>query len=378
MPAQFHHQCITRQALKSAGISASPELISDYSSFPDFYHRRYQEIKPYMFISNGIEFHYAPHTPVDEFYRYWNCNESDGTFMVSTASNRNRSFCEAGFAFYLEHILDNLHRNNDSEAEKFLGCLLHFLEDASFGVHALEGTDGTDIYVLDRMSGKSVAKYICSIPLPEAVTHHTVTPEIFAATPAEFPALLYRRCADAAAVSRQAVFDTALDYIIGKSQNSVFENQRIMFNSSVQLAADTAATIYAIANGTAPAVTSRKLTDFAPFHYPIGGGGGFQLLRYEEVNGNIRFGVNVEARLLYNIPGGCYKDFHAVITGNGIKQAELSLINDGKICQKFDLEGNCRFDCAIDSPANTFGFIVRAKSGIGSIAVNGGVLGFEG
>ena len=123
MPARLHHQIITRQALRSAGIDGHQQLIDDYSSFPDDYHRRYQEVKPYMFIMDDLEFHYPPHTPVDQFYRYWNHSPERGTFMVDTTTNRNQIFSEAGFAFYLTNILENLKKNAADEADKFLEAL---------------------------------------------------------------------------------------------------------------------------------------------------------------------------------------------------------------------------------------------------------------
>lgn len=374
MPSKIHHQTITRQAFKSTGIAASEKLIDDYSSYPDFFHSRYQEVSPYVFIADGIEFHYPPHTPVDEFYRYWNHTPQRGTFMVSTAANRNCSFSEAGFKFYLDNILQHLRSSGNDEAEKFLGCLLHYLEDSTFGIHALEGPDGTDIYTIDRMSGRDFAKYICSIPLDEKYSGITVIPEIFATVPAEFPALLYRRYSDATATSRRALFDTALEFLTGKSQNSIFENHKIMFRSSVQLAADTIATIHALANGTAPAVNKRKLTDFAPCHYPIGGGGGFQLKRYSENGNKITFGVNLEARLLYHLPADVYSKFRAVISGRSIAGAELDIINDGEKVDTLALAGDRDIEYILPAPRNSFGFIVRAKSGTGSITISDGEL----
>ena len=73
---------ITRQALKSAGVSNASMLIDEYSSYPDYFHRRYEEIAPYLFVKDNIEFHYPPPTPVDQFYRYWNCAPGQGTFIV--------------------------------------------------------------------------------------------------------------------------------------------------------------------------------------------------------------------------------------------------------------------------------------------------------
>ena len=376
MPARIHHQIITRQALRSAGISGHQQLIDDYSSFPDDYHRRYQEVKPYMFIMDDLEFHYPPHTPVDQFYRYWNHSPERGTFMVDTTTNRNQIFSEAGFAFYLTNILENLKKNAADEADKFLGCLLHYLEDNAFGIHALEGPDGTDIYILDRLSGTGFARYICSIPLDESLWELTVTPHIFTGCPAEFPALLYRRYCDAVAISRQALFDTAADYIYGKSKQSLLENHRIMFLSAVQLAADTIATINALAKSAAASTARRKLTDFAPFYYPFGGGGGFQLRRYQENENIISFGINLEARLLYAIPGDLYRNFQATLSAADAGETRVKLVNHGKIIQTLDISGNQELPIDIANPGGEFGFIVHAPKGMGALSLSDPEFGF--
>ena len=369
MPARLHHQIITRQALRSAGISGHRQLIDDYSSFPDDFHRRYREVEPYMFIMDDLEFHYPPHTPVDQFYRYWNYTPERGTCMVDTTTNRNQSFSEAGFAFYLKNILGNLKKDAIDEADKFLGCLLHYLEDNAFGIHALEGPDGTDIYVLDRLSGMDFAKYICSIPLDETLWGLTVTPEIFTRCPEEFPALLYRHYCDAVAISRQALFDTAANYIYGHSKCSVLENHRTMFLSAVRLAADTIATIEAIANRADSPPSRRKLTDFAPFYYPFGGGGGFQLRRYQENNDTISFGINVEARLLYRIPENIYRNFKAALVASEAGETKVELINHGKIIRTMDISGNQEISIDISNPGGEFGFIVHAPKGMGALTI---------
>ena len=372
MPGKYHHQMITRQALKSAGVSGSPLLIEEYSSYPDHFHRRYDEIAPYLFIKDNIEFHYPPHTPVDQFYRYWNCAPGQGTFMVDREENSNISFAEAGFKFYIDHYMDELRSGNEEEAWKFLGCLLHFLEDSAFGIHALEGPDGTDIYVLDRMSGKNIAKYICSVPLDEAVVELTVEPQVIAADAEEFVSRLYCRYVEATAVSRQAVFDMALEYLTGKSENSLAENQRIMFLSAVQLSADCIATLMAISEGRAVAEKLRKLSEFAPFYYPIGGGGSFQLRRYELDGDDFVFGVNLEARLLFKIPA-VYRSFSGRIIAGEVENTTVEVINDGVAVRNFQLDGNADIAVEVENPCGVFGLKVRAPRGKGELTFADGV-----
>ena len=129
MPNKYHHQVITRQALKSAGVNDARLLIEEYSSFPDNFHRDYDNIAPYMFIMDKVEFHYPPHTPVDQFYRYWDHIPHQKTVMLDWTENHNHRIAESGFRFYMEHCVNALREGKREEAWKFLGCLLHFLED---------------------------------------------------------------------------------------------------------------------------------------------------------------------------------------------------------------------------------------------------------
>lgn len=372
MPNKYHHQVITRQALKSAGVNDAQLLIEEYSSFPDNFHRDYDNIAPYMFIMDKVEFHYPPHTPVDQFYRYWDHIPHQKTVMLDWTENHNHRIAESGFRFYMEHCVNALRAGKREEAWKFLGCLLHFLEDSAFGIHALEGPDGTDIYVLDRMSGKKFAKYICSLPLDDSLVELEVVPQILASEIPEAAARLYCRYVEATAISREAAFDIALEYIIGKSNHTLPENQRTMFLSAVQLAADAVATIIAIAECRAPELTQRCLCDFAPFHYPIGGGGRFQLTRYELNGGDFVFGVNLEARLLFEIPAG-YKNFCGRIIASNVENTSLEIINNGSVGQKFQLNGNMDIPLEIPSPGGIFGLRCTAPSGKGEITLANGI-----
>ena len=374
MPGAFHHRSITRQALASAGITDAGKLAEDYCIYPDCFHSRYEEISPYLFIMDKVEFHYIPHTPVDEFYRYWDHIPGEGTRMLSTLENRNLRFTEAGFKFYLEKSVAALRSGEREEAWKFLGCLLHFLEDSVFGVHALEGTDGTDIYVLDRLTGKDVAKYICSIPLNEELLSLQVTPQIFAFDISEAVAILYAKQAKAAASSRQALFDMALGFITGNPSRDVRAGEKVMFLNALQLAADTIATTLAIAEQRAVPSPRRELAEFEPFHYPIGGGGSFQLRKYSVSSNTISFGVNLEARLLYHLPEKSYSRFTALLCGRDAGGAEVEIINHGRTVKSFTIDTNTPVPVEIPEPGGVFGFITRAGRGKGELSVADGIL----
>ena len=105
MPGLIFHQCLTKQALESNRIFDADELVKSYCAYPDFYYdERSPEVKPYMYFHDGIQFHYPPHTPVEEFYRYWDRNE-DGNYPFNHHQNENIIHVESGFRFYLGKII---------------------------------------------------------------------------------------------------------------------------------------------------------------------------------------------------------------------------------------------------------------------------------
>ena len=372
MPGGVIHSAITAQALLSNGISDAEMLARVYCSYPDHYFdHRHDEVAPYMFFCDGIQFHYPPHTPVEEFYRYWDRNEQ-GNYPFTTRPNDNIRHSEAGFRFYFDKVIALLRENDRAEAWKYLGCLLHFLEDAVFGIHALEGADGTDIFVLDRLSGSNVTKILSGIELPEKCYTQTVEPHVMADTVDEAVSLLYSRYVRGTAQSRLAVFDQAVEILYGTGKCSLEENMEKMFLTALSLVADTIATIIAIAENTAPRAETRKLSDFSPCHYPIGGAGGFALRRFEEQDNVISFGTNSTAQLLYNIPVQVYSRFTAEVYADDITQATLHLINNGSTIRSVELEKNKEILIEISGPGGSFGFKITSTAASGKIEIRNG------
>ena len=372
MPDDYLHQCLTRQALVSAGITDAAELFRSYCVYPDyFFGDRHAEVAPYMFFCDGIQFHYPPHTPVEEFYRYWNRDEK-GSYLVHTRENGNLRHAEAGFSYYIEKTVSLLKEGSREEAWKYLGCLLHFLEDSTFGIHTLEGPDGTDIFVLDRLSGREITKDLCRIPFSEELASLTVEPQVFADNVNEAIPLLYTRYVERTCSSREALFDMAANLLYGCSRRSLQENEKIMFLNALALAADTVATVAAIADGTAPVCRERRLNEFSPFRYPIGGGGGFALRRYDEQENIFTFGVNSEAELLFHIPHGEYRRFSARIRLEDASAVTLQVINDGTCVKELRFSGNPEEQLLMDDPGGVFGFKLYSEDRCGRICICGG------
>lgn len=373
MPNAAFHSRITALALECAGICDTGELAERFCNYPDYvFEENSAESADYMFYLDNIQFHYPPHTPVEEFYRYWRVDNGVAR-QIFTQGNANRRHVESGFEYYLSRTVELLRAGNRGEAWKFLGCLLHFLEDSTFGLHALEGADGTDIFVLDRLSGKNVTKELCKTELPPECFSQTVEPEIISDDIEETVALLYARYVRDTAASRQTLFDQAAALLYGVSKREFNENTRLMFSTALSLAADVIATVIAIAENTAIGTAERKLFCFSPFHYPIGGAGGFGLRKFEEKDNVVIFGTNSSAKLLYNIPSNIYSRFSAVVYGDDIKQLTLYLINNGGVVQTIELEKNCETPIEIDSPCGTVGFEISSTELSGRIEIRNGV-----
>lgn len=375
MPGAIFHQCLTKGAILSNNISNAENLIDTYCLYPDFYFEKYSpSLKKYLYFYDNIQFHYPPHTPVEEFYRYWN-RDDNGNYPFTHHKNENIIHVEAGFSFYLGKIIISLKESNQEEAFKYLGCLLHFLEDSTFGVHALEGADGTDLFVLDRLFNSDIAKYLCSIALPEEFSLLKVTPKILTSKREEFVQLLYARYVKDVAISRQYLFDIAVLHQYKTSIRSFEENLKQMFLVALQLATDTIATIWAIVNSNNQNTSLRQLSDFSPYHYPIGGSN-FALKKYEEIDNKITFGANSVASLLYNIPQNLYKTFTCNINAIGVKELTLELINQNKVVETLIIPFEQKYSITIPNPGGDFGFRIKTQNLCGKITISDGIFHF--
>ena len=374
MPGEKFHRCLTARALVCAGVEDAGSFDLDCCCWPDDYcGPRGGEVEKYVYHTDGVPFHYPPHTPVEEFFRYW-ARSAEGLRMVHLRPNDNLRHVESGLRFYLEKSVCLLRRGERKEAWKYLGCLLHFIEDSLFGLHALEGADGTDLFVLDRLSGREVARHLAKLPFDESLLTLAVVPRILSDSVEEAIPLLYARYVRDGASSRRALFDMAADFLYGASREPQRENVKTMFLNALSLATDTLATVFAMSEGRAPVVRERRLVDFAPSIYPIGGSGGFALRRYEEKGNDIAFGVNGEAVLLYAIPRGVYRRFSADVRLEDAGPLVLELVTGGVCAEKFELAGNAAFPVRLDAPGGETGFRVLSREPRGRIVIAGGRL----
>jgi len=163
------HIIITKKALELLPAWERKKLgkVAEYLStecclFPDRYfdivNGGYEKICPYTLHIEGIQFHYLPDTPIKQEYKFW-CVENDSKKKIKHLArifnepNKNWLHASKGFTFYLKKSIECFKKDRFNDAVSFLGILLHVLQDAGSPLHSLEGPDGTDLFVLDRLFG---------------------------------------------------------------------------------------------------------------------------------------------------------------------------------------------------------------------------------
>ena len=383
MPTTVIHFAMTADALKIAcgDIAGFENLIKDYSSYPDFYYSdRSCELEPYMYFTDGVQFHYLPDTPYNPLYRYWKM-EQKNAFLSVPFVNENFRHAKAGFTFYLTNAVDKLRCNKHEEALKYLGCLLHMLEDSTFGLHAMEGPHGADAFVLDRISdyGFQPSALLALIEMPDNMVHPEYKPCSLGLNEAEAVMNLYSRYCRSVEDSRKCCFKYIQSFVADDLDECRTLVER-MYGNAVKICADVIKTVFDIADG----VDCRRekalcATEIEPYQFPFGGFGRYvfnPLLRDYAVDRNgkkmllesaekvfeygFSFGSHYRGDLRWDIAPGTFKKFTAELTFH--KEYPLDgkisfkLINNGAEIDNFILDrGNISQKISINSPAGEFG-----------------------
>ncbi|MBQ7178392.1 MAG: hypothetical protein IJS08_13335 [Victivallales bacterium] len=402
MPDGATHSRITQCALECCGLLAAGDnsaLVHDYCRFPDeFYGPRRNEIAPYTFMKDGIQFHYPPHTPYEEAYRYWNADENGRLFHSHTFINHNFEFMLAGFQFHFSRIIACLRNNEKDEARKFLGCLVHTLEDSTFGLHALEGPGGADAFVLDRMADSSdfpVRPSYLAARINSKECHATnYVPRSLGRTADEASMRLYAEYVAYVADSRKSLFSFILKANGGDMEACRDLNQR-MFDNAVKITADAIWTVFAIADGKNATPPPCPLTDMEPHVFPFGGFRPYRYTAFErnyavnlkdervplklllpegpkEFSQGLSFGTHAEGELLFWIAPGSFDatrlkvGFHPDLH---FGKASLQIINDGAVVEEVVLD-EMAYTTTIN-PRNLFGLRFTSNYNAGCICVVG-------
>jgi len=396
MPDSKVHSALTRAALamQSADTGDNEKLISEYSSWPDLYFSdRWKELAPYMFFLDGIQFHYPPDTPYSELYRYWKRGEN-GFFRSRPFVNENFRHVTAGFRFYIERIVRNFRQNDLEEGKKYLGCLLHMLQDSCFGLHALEGAGGADAFVLDRLTDDAVrpSMIMAKMQYRDDYPELDYAPRSLGNSPDEMVMKLYAAYCAASADARKCGFRYILNTLENRPERNT-EPENRMYADTVRLCADVIHTVFQLGRGEIVPSGPCRLEELEPYQFPFGGSGGYRFRsfvrnrafdrddnpipleldcgRFEH---GLSFGTHHEGSLLYWIAPGGFREFTATV---GLHRAfpvrgkvELTLVNHGSEVETFTLDESRRSrELKIPHPADEFGLSFRSSPACGVLVL---------
>jgi hypothetical protein len=189
---------------------ALEDLVNEYCFWPDqwFDPGKFAAIDPYQLVIDDIQFHYPPIHPVEYEYAYWRMDGAGNPRLHDFGPNRTWGFFRTGVTHYLRAICDDLSRGRVQDAAKRLGILLHFFQD-THELHSLEGEQGTDIFVFDRLlPGPEEDPYITPTswlinPQPPRGDIRGYRPVLKGVTVPEAVLLLYARYAEVLAFNRR-------------------------------------------------------------------------------------------------------------------------------------------------------------------------------
>ena len=332
MPGALTHSQLTRAALElqPRPVGNVDDLISDYCNYPDRCFSKWEELQKYSFFLDDVQFHYLPDTPWNELYRYW--KHEDGTLRRARKFvNENFLHAHAGFEFYITNFIREFQQGQEEEAKKYLGCLLHVLEDATFALHTLEGPGGTDAFVLDRLMdapfspAAELAKLSADgLPLPD---HH---PQSLGNSPGELLMRLYAEYYRAGSRARQFSFR----YLLARAENrpdDAREAQIGQYHNSVKFCADVIFTLYQLGRGEkCEQPDPFPLAELQPHEFPFGGPGAYCYRSFDsgfavapdgsrrplrladrEYADGLAFGNHFEGSLRYWIAPAVFRNFTA-------------------------------------------------------------------
>ncbi len=410
MPDPVQHSKLTKAVIDfltpyfQLPENASKSLIEKYCCYPDDFLSQdknvYESIVPYMFIKNGIQFHYLPDTPFNELYRYWLPKlEEQRLEKPKQFHNNNFEHAKGGFEFYLNSIVKCFSEDNYTEGAKFAGCLLHMLEDSSFGAHSLEGPYGTDLFVLERLFEEQddLSKTpLCILTALDCskIKSFEYVPKLLGESVQEIVMHLYAAYVKTVSRSRRICFKIVQNVYNGNENENPALVQE-MFANTIKFCTDMLFSVWAIANQKfkdSKHLKKISLSKLEPFEFPLSGSGGYRFLSYLKdiaVNSDIKkiplqlkldnkiisfdkgisLGSHYEALLYYWIPKGLYLTFEASIglhpdSLNQKSGVKIQLINDGKTVQEFDFnEENSSVIIKIKKPQGNFGFKISYTSG---------------
>ena len=250
MPATAQHRRMTANALNLVPELPGPRsrLTEEFCLYPDQALNAPEEFTRYCRLPSGEWFHYLPDVSYAELYRYHTVDCAGHIRRARAFRNGNYDFALPGFLHLLRQSATLLGDGKEEEAMKYLGVLLHVLQDACFGIHALEGPGGSDLFFFDRLRigdfspAEVLARLNCS-----DFPFFSAAPRMLGTSVPEAALRLYSHYCRTARAARRSCMEILLAHWNGKSENTA--SCLSMYRNAVLLCADVLKTVSELATG---------------------------------------------------------------------------------------------------------------------------------
>ena len=402
MPGAATHSYLTESALKLVpGFPGEHSaFINDYCNYPDHYFGGFEKIKPYYFETDGIQFHYPPDIPYNDLYRYWGMN---GNRFGRIRQFRNENFVHvhAGFAWYLERTVNCFKHGDWEEGKKYLGSLLHMLQDSTFGAHVLEGAGGTDLFALNRLIESEELPVMALINISCLEFHPPeYVPVSLGSTADEAVMNLYTEYCCRTDRARKCAFRIILNEVYGKKADSE-PLVKELYENSVALCSDVIFTVLEIARGVSEIRGDLPLHLIEPFEFPLGGFGNYVFRTIEKDRAFLKdgtaipleirtgqdrrsvkgfsFGVQFEGALRYWIAPGAFREFCGCIglhpAYGGRAKIFFEILNNGIVAESFEIDDeNPVHEIHLTNPCNEVAIQFRTDFPYGILVLGDAIL----
>ena len=375
MPDSYTHRTVTAHAARLANFANSEKLIETYCLYPDLYYGKDKNaIEPYLFMDGDTGFHDIPASSITELYQFWVPDEKGQLHRGRKYSNASYLFCEKCFSFYFENIQKAIDDKRFDDVKKFTGSLIHHMQDATFGLHALEGAAGADVYTLNKLSGVDFMSYFFDLKLKDEWQSEVLIPKYLGDTPAEAAMLLCTEYIRHNKKSCNALFAIAANRI-SKNDTAVLDSETLnMYRSSVDITAMILFTVTSWINKTR---FNRQgsylyLSDIAPYEAPLGGTGNYRIKMLQINDTELEFGVHFEQNIIYHIANDTFSEFTAEIFANNTNEVNINIVNNNDIIDNLVLNNNETKTIKINTPCGVFGLRTNTAKPAGALFIRNG------
>ena len=398
MPASSQHRKLTANALDLVPELPGPRgrLAEEFCLYPDLALNDPVTLAPYCRLPDGEWFHYLPDISYAELYRYHTVDAQGRCRRARPFRNANHEAAVAGFVCLLDRSASSLRGGNGEEAMKHLGVLLHVLQDACFGIHALEGPGGCDLFFFDRLGigDFSPAELLARVDCP-GIPDLSREPRSLGDSVPEAAMRLYARYARTVRAARRTCVAMLAERWSGTGISP--EMALPMYREAVGVCADVLKTALRIAEDRPARGTPTPLAELEPYEFPLGGYGGYRFrsletdcwhtpdgrrrpLEFPDISfaSGLSFGLSVSGQnLSYRLAPDCFGHFVGTLLLSGVDRARAHcrVINDASAVLKFDLDASSpmrRFEVA--NPAGTFGIETESDAPLGVLILGDAML----